>query len=90
MSCLHKLSTSKLFEKDKVKSGSEGSDGSSESTRETLSAADAQSDEQDLYAVQQVKLCVHSRSLIVCGNVHVLLFQFSLVELTLELTVRSR
>lgn len=89
MSCLLKVSTSKLFEKDKSKSSySEGSDGSSEGPRDQPSAAEALTDEQDQYSVQQIMLCVHSRTLLVCGSVHVLLFQFSLTEQTLELTVR--
>lgn len=42
----------------------------------------------DCYAVNMVELCVRSRTLLVAGTSHVIVYQFSLVEETLELVVR--
>ena len=43
----------------------------------------------DCYAVNMVELCVRSRTLLVAGTSHVIVYQFSTVEETLELVVSS-
>ena len=41
----------------------------------------------DCYAVNMIELCVRSRTLLVAGTSHVIVYQFSTVEETLELVV---
>lgn len=41
----------------------------------------------DCYAVNMIELCVRSRTLLVAGASHVIVYQFSTVEETLELVV---
>ena len=48
----------------------------------TLSMADI-----DCYAVNKIELCVRSRILLVAGTSHVIVYQFSTSEETLELVV---
>ena len=89
--CLFKLSTSKVFEKSRNQTESgENSDkdtqsdagGSNNGEQSPRSAVDI-----DCYAVHMVELCVHSRILLVAGSSHVIVYQFSTVEETLELAV---
>ena len=91
MTCLYKLSTSKIFEKNANPSEnietngkeaqSEGSSGTS-SENSPPSIVDI-----DCYAVNMIELCVRSRTLLVAGTSHVIVYQFSTVEETLELVV---
>ena len=41
----------------------------------------------DCYAVNMIELCVRSRTLLVAGTSHVIVYQFSTVEETLEFVV---
>lgn len=97
MSCLYKLSTNKLFEKDGNSKSTDTAEGGDDknSQSETCSQSPPQSPvhdprEEDLepFAVHLVQLCVHSRTLAVAGSSHVLVFQFSLSEQSVDLVVR--
>ena len=98
MTCLYKLSTSKLFEKDRNSRSTESADvpdenGQSESSMMTppqSPATDAREEDLEPYAVRLLELCVHSRALVVSGNSHVLVYQFSLSEQNVGLVVRRR
>lgn len=89
--CLYKLSTSKVFEKNTSQSEnsetngkdapSEGS-GSSSSEHSPPSMVDI-----DCFAVNIIELCIRSRTLLVAGTSHAIVYQFSTVEETLEFVV---
>lgn len=90
LNCLYKLSTSKIFEKNTnsavENSETNGKDVQSEGSSSagcessTLSMADL-----DCHAVNKIELCVRSRTLVVAGTSHVIVYQFSISEETLEL-----
>lgn len=92
LKCLYKLSTSKIFEKNTnsavENSETNGKDVQSEGSSSagcessTLSMADL-----DCHAVNKIELCVRSRTLLVAGTSHVIVYQFSMSEETLELVV---
>ena len=92
LKCLYKLSTSKIFEKNTSTTEnsetngkdppSEGSSGNNNSESCPSSMVDI-----DCFAVNMVELCVRSRTLLVAGSSHVIVYQFSLTEETLELVV---
>lgn len=94
LNCLYKLSTSKIFEKNTnsavENSETNGKDVQSEGSSSagcessTLSMADL-----DCHAVNKIELCVRSRTLLVAGTSHVIVYQFSISEETLELVVSS-
>lgn len=94
LKCLYKLSTSKIFEKNTSTTEnsetngkdppSEGSCGNSNSESCPSSMVDI-----DCFAVSMVELCVRSRTLLVAGSSHVIVYQFSMTEETLELVVSS-
>jgi len=89
---LYKMSTSKNFERDKTKSSEDSSDnaeakpGTSESS-EGSNYRLSQDDDSDMYSVQMIDFCAHSRILLVAGASYVLLYQFCLTEQTMELVV---
>ena len=90
--CLYKLSTSKIFEKNTnsivENNETNGKDGQSESSvgvgceSSSLSMVDI-----DCYTVNMIELCLRSRTLLVAGTCHVIVYQFSTAEETLELVV---
>lgn len=90
LKCLYKLSTSKIFEKNTSTTEnsetngkdppSEGSSGNNNSESCPSSMVDI-----DCFAVNMVELCVRSRTLLVAGSSHVIVYQFSMTEETLEL-----
>ncbi|XP_015759127.1 PREDICTED: syntaxin-binding protein 5-like [Acropora digitifera] len=90
LKCLYKLSTSKIFEKNTnsavENSETNGKDVQSEGSSSagcessTLSMVDL-----DCHAVNKIELCVRSRTLLVAGTSHVIVYQFSMSEETLEL-----
>ena len=92
LKCLYKLSTSKIFEKNTSTTEnsetngkdppSEGSSGNNNSESCPSSMVDI-----DCFAVNMVELCVRSRTLLVAGSSHVIVYQFSMTEETLELVV---
>ena len=92
LKCLYKLSTSKIFEKNTnsavENSETNGKDVQSEGSSSagcessTVSMADL-----DCHAVNKIELCVRSRILLVAGTGHVIVYQFSMSEETLELVV---
>ncbi|XP_068755727.1 syntaxin-binding protein 5-like isoform X2 [Montipora capricornis] len=88
--CLYKLSTSKIFEKNTnsivENNETNGKDGQSEGSvgmgceSSSLSMVDI-----DCYTVNMIELCLRSRTLLVAGTCHVIVYQFSTAEETLEL-----
>ncbi|KAL9968678.1 hypothetical protein ACROYT_G020796 [Oculina patagonica] len=86
--CLYKLSTSKVFEKNTSQpesSETNGKDGQSEGNGSTSSEQSPPSMvDIDCYAVNMIELCIRSRTLLVAGTSHVIVYQFSTVEETLE------
>jgi len=92
--CLYKLSTSKIFEKNTSPTeNSEANDkdaqaegnGGTNGENSPPSMVDI-----DCYAVSMIELCVRSRTLLVAGTSHVIVYQFNLMEETLELVVSGR
>lgn len=84
LKCLYKLSTSKVFEKSSSQAESSDANDHSESSSSSDHSPPSMVD-IDCYAVNMIKLCVRSRTLLVAGTSHVIVYQFSLVEETLEL-----
>lgn len=89
--CLYKLSTSKVFEKNtgqQENSETNGKDTQSEGSSGTSSDHSPPSMvDIDCYAVNMIELCVRSRTLLVAGTSHVIVYQFSTVEETIEFVV---
>ncbi|EDO30312.1 predicted protein [Nematostella vectensis] len=94
---LYKLSTLKLFDKDKHKSSSESSDSDHRRQSQSegsesgdhLSGLDSKEEETEAFSIQQVELCTHSRTLVVCGATYALVYLFSSTEQAVELVVRN-
>ncbi|XP_048577354.1 syntaxin-binding protein 5 [Nematostella vectensis] len=90
---LYKLSTLKLFDKDKHKSSSESSDSDHRRQSQSegsesgdhLSGLDSKEEETEAFSIQQVELCTHSRTLVVCGATYALVYLFSSTEQAVEL-----
>ncbi|XP_031573788.1 syntaxin-binding protein 5-like isoform X2 [Actinia tenebrosa] len=85
---LYKMSTVKLFEKEKGKSSEESSDSSERkpSTSEGSESGERSSQDEDpeAYSIQMIHLCEHSRILLVAGAAHVLVMSFSMNEKPVE------
>ena len=93
LKCLYKLSTSKIFEKyTSPTDNSEANDkeAQSEGSGTTNENSSPSMVDIDCYSVSMVELCVRSRTLLVAGTSHVIVYQFSTVEETLELVVSIR
>lgn len=92
LKCLYKLTTSKIFEKNANQSENStetnGKDVQSEGSGGTTSENSPSSMvDIDCFTVTMIELCVRSRTLLVAGSNHVIVYQFSTVEETLELVV---
>lgn len=92
LKCLYKLTTSKIFEKNANQSENStetnGKDVQSEGSSGTTSENSPSSMvDIDCFTVTMIELCVRSRTLLVAGSNHVIVYQFSTVEETLELVV---
>ena len=88
--CLYKLSTSKVFEKNTGQpesSETNGKDAQSEGSGTSSEHSPPSMVDIDCYAVNMIELCVRSRTLLVAGTSHVIVYQFSTVEETIEFVV---
>lgn len=90
--CLYKLSTSKVFEKSTSQPENSETNGKESQQSEGSSSTSSEHSPSsmvdiDCYNVNMIELCLRSRTLLVAGTSHVIVYQFSTVEETLEFVV---
>ena len=89
--CLYKLSTTKVFEKNTSQaenSEANGKDAPSEGSGSSISEHSPPSMvDIDCFTVNMIELCIRSRTILVAGTSHAIVYQFSTVEETLEFVV---
>lgn len=89
---LYKLKTSKVFDESRCRQrkSNESDSGANVSSTSSSAAAAADDDVDFPFAITQMYLCVDSRLLCIAGVSHVVVFNFSKLEMTFECPVGWR